>query len=201
MLIMIDPSVSGEFMKTDTQERSDAFWRKYLRRAKARRQYYRYKEGRYGSSYSEWIDLRKEEDTILSMSAHPSMLASFMSVSAPGSDERTPWMGLCGAKGEVSNRTLAYAILALNEFVLPAKDIPFGPTEEHDARTSGKYPPRERLLEYNDSNELHRHIKKGRNVLPLLAVYTLYAEQGSDLATERSIDHWFDAEEQEPEKP
>jgi hypothetical protein len=95
LLIAVDPGIANEFLGTDIQERSDAFWRKYFRKGKARRQFYQYAQ-RNDAAHPEIIDWRKQEDSILSMSAHPSMLASFVSIAPPGCDESSPWMGFFG---------------------------------------------------------------------------------------------------------
>jgi hypothetical protein len=95
----------------------------------------------------------------------------------------TEFPGYYGSKGDVSNRTLSYAIWALNEFPFYARYIPFGPADGGGGGTAASLPVGRRLITYDDADRAHRHIKKGRSVLSGLIAYTLGAGKTGELAT------------------
>jgi hypothetical protein len=99
------------------------------------------------------------------------MVAAVMSMASQG----TSLPGYWGSKGDVSNRTLRYAIWALNELPFYATYLPFGPEAGGEGGAAGSLPVGRRLITYNDTDRVHRHIKKGRSVLSGLIAYTLEA--------------------------
>jgi len=184
-LLVLRPELAEEFQRAETPEASNEFWNRYVRRGKVRKDLYGEIASALGddqSAIEEWRSWRREEDTILSMAAHPTSIGCFMSICVPGADESEAWLGLFGAKGDVSTRTLRYAIYALTD-LLVMHYFPFGEQGHFD---------RPAVIEFDPNDEFHRHVKDGRKVLfGLLHYVSSYANTHPELSAERSIDHWF----------
>ena len=152
VLLAVSPELRAEFDATDTPEASNAFWNKYMSKGKARRAISaRLGRGSTHDHYSTMKEWRKEEEQILSMCVHPSLLACQMSLLGD-SDERPVWPGCLGTLSSNSNRTLSYSIYASLGFLL----------EGYDALVNEGNEP---LIVLTEDNELHVHISHGRVVL------------------------------------
>lgn len=154
-LIVLKPSLATDFINLEDQDERNKFWWKHVKKARKIVHDYLATLGEVGEY--EAIDAwRQQEDTLLSMAAHPSFIASF--AAAVPSEFRG--LGYFGQRTTASNRTVHYAISALCDFLLVGLHVPF----EHGRGV----PP---LLKFNRRDPLHQYVKNGRIVLSALVRY------------------------------
>ncbi|MGQ0582385.1 MAG: hypothetical protein ACT4O6_10645 [Reyranella sp.] len=187
-LVAFRPAVAKEFVKTEDEEASNAFWYRHLSKGKTKkflnalRQIHDSSEAR---SLAEW---RASEEKMLSMAAHPSSKACFAAITAPGAKD-DDYRGSWGAKTEASVRTLTYAIIAIVEILPLSKHLLFS--------GAGRGKP---LVRFTKSNILHQRFSKGREVLNGLVGYLVDHQKDADLTQSRSVAHWF-ADSRNSESP
>lgn len=186
VLLSLAPEFIGPFFSSDTPETSNHFWHSRLARGKGRK-LIKERIGLADDLESEIKQWQKEEESILSMTIHPSIVACQMSLLQPGCDESTPWLPFLGAKTDSSQRTLCYAMFSSFYFLL------YGYAALFETST-------EPILQLNEDNELHRHVKYGRNVLIWLLMFVSEHPDWVEIAQTRTVDHWFTEQEQQGDK-
>ena len=129
---------------------------------------------------------RRQEEALLPMSIHPSILACQMAALAPGTEEQSFWPPCLGAKSDTSVRTLRYAIMTSTEFLSNGYESLF-----HDR------PP---IFSIDVNISTHRHIEKGQWVLLSLILFLVKYQDWEPLARMRSVDHWFEGEDADDNK-
>lgn len=161
-IVAIEPSIGREFVDTESNEDSNNFWSKYLRGgkkgSKARRLMRKawVKRG-LASDYQMAVEFDKwfyEYSDLLMMSSHPSWHGGALSNLVMGGQLKDGWLGMFGAKGEISTRTLHEAIKHITKFLYLSDDTPFRCSNEDKI-----------IMEYQKSDELQRHTKLGRDWL------------------------------------
>jgi hypothetical protein len=179
-LLTISPELMEPFSQTDTPEASNHFWHSNIARGKAKRVIGQHAQisDVYLRELERW---RREEESILSMTAHPSILASAMTLLTPGATEGDFWFGFFGAKTDSSNRTLQYAMLASLDLLAIGYD-----------RLVDAAEPDGPLVELSEKNELHDHIKYGRDVLMEILVFIVKHSDWDKLKATNSFERWFD---------
>jgi hypothetical protein len=165
------------FASSETAEASNHFWHSQLARSKARRYIDQEVYSSIGIS-SEAVEeirrWRKEEESVLSMTIHPSILACHMTWFQSGIDETRPWPPFLGAVSDSSQRTLCYAMFAGLEFLIIGYDALF---QSSDARRP--------LLELNEEDEFHRHVRYGLKVLMNLWKFIVEHQDSEELGPTR----------------
>ena len=165
IIVTLDPSISDEFCKTDSHEKSNEFWNNYFRGGrrvnKARRMMRnawmsRLKFEKYHDAvgFDNWL---YDSRDVLAMSGHPSWLGGYFSSIVLGTDYSDNWMGIIGSKGEISTTTLMDAVKHIYKYLVLSDDMPF-----EIESIEGK------ILVYDASQELERHIMIGRDFLKVL---------------------------------
>lgn len=178
----LDKSLIPLFLKTDTPERGNQFWHSKISKRKLRKRIDKHwkDELGLGDTYQAISEWRDEEESVLSMAAHPTMMSGFMATAVPGFKETQPWPGIFGARGATSIRTLAYAIFSVGDLALLVDDVPFKP---HERR-----PP---IVRYDKESELHVHVENGRRFVAQILLYVSINQDEPDLGDWSAIDHWF----------
>jgi hypothetical protein len=170
-LLIARPELTSEFEQEDFTT-SNEFWHRHVKGVKARRALWNSLGA--GSEQTEWYreitDWRKQEDTILSIAAHPSYVAAVMStfpldsvVSASASIEGP---GFIGHVTDASIRTLVYAMYSLFMLVALSR-FPFGEQQQFEP-----------LIVYDEKADAHRHIPAGRHVL--MGIIAFLSDKGAD---------------------
>lgn len=167
-LLVLRPELAPAFLKTQTDKTANEFWHRYIAKGKAKKVVYGEE-----AHLAEWREFRKQEDSILSMSAHPSYLAGVMAgllTDAETLDDY--WPPYLGVKSSASVRTLSYAITALFEFISLAHSLPFGDEKRNFS-----------IVPYDSSDGFHKYVKTGRVALAMLAVLITSVENGEDFSS------------------
>ncbi|MCW2286728.1 hypothetical protein M2323_004514 [Rhodoblastus acidophilus] len=170
-LLLVEPGLVAEFQK---EEFSDAnlFWHRNVKSLKARKAVIR---AAVGDSLdekflTEWLEWLREEDTILSLAAHPSFVAASMTRFLINSDDNPDgpleWPPFLGYVSDFSVRTLRYAILTASTPVIIA-DFPFGKR----GKLTGQ-------MKFDERESMHVAIEKERIVL--LSVIRFVIEEASE---------------------
>jgi hypothetical protein len=154
-LLITRPELTTEF-ELEEFTKANQFWHRFLKSEKARRALFNSIDSKSERSewYVEWSNWRKQEDTILSISAHPTFVAAAMSlipVHTRGS-KRPHLPAYLGCVSDASIRTMVYTMYSLLPVVASAA-FPFGGTQ---------FKP---LISFDQSVDLHRQIEAGRQVL------------------------------------
>jgi len=169
-----DPALASEFVAADTPETANAFYFRQLARGKLHKRLEAAWTGFFKSSgdAAKWFaDQQRRQGTLLSGTAHPSFAGGTQAVM--GFIEAMPeenWLGQWGAKSNMSVATIAlYTDCFLPLLLL--SDFPF----EGDAVST-------QPIAYDPDDEMHRHVKLGRQVLASLIL---------SLNTESNISHIY----------
>lgn len=156
-----DPALAREFVAADTPETANAFYFRQLARGKLHKRLEAAWAGFFQSSgdAAKWFaDQQRLQGTLLSGTAHPSFAGGTQAVM--GFIEATPeenWLGQWGAKSNMSVATIAlYADCFLPLVLL--SDYPFVGFDAVSAQP----------IAYDPDDEMHRHVKLGRQVLASL---------------------------------
>lgn len=164
LVLHFKPNLIAEFLKKKNHGENNDFWHKNISKGKARavvEQALKHLLFKENWMLDEWKKLRKEEDTILSESVHPSFIACFMNLLGP-INSQLHGNAFLGIKSETSIRTIRYAIFSLSEFMKVGILLPFMGNKVHGP-----------LVKYDDENPLHQHVKHGRDVLNNLFAFLL----------------------------
>ena len=174
-----DPALSVEFVKTDTAEEAKLFWQKHLRSDHIRKRMKRAWRKFFNEQpdcedaalwFAGWGNAFNEQ---LSATLHPSAMGGIFTAIAMNehySDEA--WIGAWGDKSDISAMTVfMYASFMFPILTLHRK-FPF---EGYEAQFGGH-------IIYDDTKEMNRHVKIGRDVLASLIL---------SLATEPNRLHVF----------
>jgi hypothetical protein len=167
-LLLRKPELEAEFATPNDWDASNKFWHKYIKSGKARKLALGDLEDTIedDSAFTEIMRFRREEETPLSLSSHPSYIGSIMAtwqLEADDSkkDEIVTWPGYAGRVSGASVRTIDYAIYTCL-FILIVDDFPFGTQSGHL-----KY------ADFEPGNSLCEQIEKGRPLLLNLAMRLL----------------------------
>lgn len=151
------PDFAGEFVKSDTPESAQQFWQSALRGGKIRR--------RVEAAWLEIFDNNNDSASwfanwgrgalpLLSGLAHPSFSGGvFSAIPLQTSYVGDNWLGFLGEKSDMSAETIyIYSQFSFPIFLL-SQSFPFEESEYYS------------FVEYEESNELHKHVKIGRTVI------------------------------------
>lgn len=185
-----EPTLADEFVKTDTPENAQAFWMTHLRGGKIRK---RVTEawldflGRENRETAEWFsNWGRNSIPMLSGLAHPSLgggLFSAIPLKSQYPDE--PWMGFFGDKAESSIDTIFIYLQFVFPVLLLNRSFPFGMGAPH-FRIKRRY---------KKSDELHRHVKIGRDVLASLILSLSKEENSRHVFPEIDMSIWPSADD------
>lgn len=171
------PELIEEFFNTQDEQQSNAFWHKHVAKGKARKILDERLTSIAGlgenDSFLEW---KRGTDAMLSMTVHPSYLASVMATFPPGSDALDNWPGMFGLKAEVSITTLSDSILTLIDFAFFWWDVPF----PHFAHPNP-------LVAFDEKNDWHVRARYGREVVLGLIDHLLRMREEGDLRPTRGL--------------
>ncbi len=173
--IVDDPLLAGEFVKADTPEASNKFYFDHVARRKLNRRVLAAWTRFFGSedgAASFFAHQQREFTQVLSGTAHPSFAGGFLSVlHFIEAQEGESWLGHWGAKSNLSVLTISIFTGCFMPLLL-LSNFPF---EGYDEWLSLPIP-------YDEADEMHRHVSKGRSVLASLIL---------SLSTESNIPHIF----------
>jgi hypothetical protein len=173
--IIDDSALAAEFVKADTPETSNKFYFDYLARQKLNRRVLAAWTRFFGSkdgAASFFAHQQRELAQVLAGTAHPSFAGGFLSVlHFIEAEEGESWLGHWGAKSNLSVLTISIFTTCFMPLLLLSK-FPF---EGYDDRLSLPIP-------YDPTDEMHRHVEKGRSVLASLIL---------SLSKESNIPHIF----------
>jgi hypothetical protein len=155
-LLVQSPSIAAEFNKTNSNERSNAFWHKYLSKNKPRRLFLDAWRSRMGSEFDaeRWDRWLYDFHGVLGMSLHPSFSGGVFSALTLRSLSKDNWPGFMGDRANISIDTFYHLIVHIWKVMLLFPDFPF-----HN-RDSSRFGVR-----YVEKDELHRHVRIGGKVL------------------------------------
>ncbi|TNF03811.1 MAG: hypothetical protein EP321_09040 [Sphingomonadales bacterium] len=160
--IIDDPALAAEFVTADTPETSNAFYFKYLARGKLHKRI-RTAWARFFQSANDAADFfaeqQRELGQVLSGTAHPSFAGGHLAATQfIQADPDENWLGHWGAKSNMSILTISIYTSCFMPLVLLGTAFPF---EGFDDWLSSP-------IDYDPTDELHRHVKAGRSVLASL---------------------------------
>jgi hypothetical protein len=179
-LLIVRPELVAEFCQENDSE-ANKFWHRHVKNLKARRALW-HAAAPDIKVPMEWDEWRKQEDTVLSVTAHPSFVAAVMSVVPLHRNDtgRTPllWPAHLGCVTDASIRTLRYAMYSL--FILAALNrFPFGQEGLFKA-----------LFTFDEGNNLHRSVQAGRQVL--VGIISFLSHEGfGNLHYEPPVPPWI----------
>lgn len=153
-----------EFAQADDRDQANKFWHRHMARGRGRaHMWHKMAASLDDRVVDSWKNWRKEEDTVLSLCAHPSYVAASMSniPRATDNEDAEGWPGFFGVVGSFSERTLCYAVTGLLDYVVMGKMPSFD--DETSLKTEDEF-----------VRELHAHIQAGRKVLPALFFRAMY---------------------------
>ena len=161
LAVIHQPSFADAFMKSDTPKGAQEFWQRHIRGGALRKRveaaWQDFFAGHENTEAAKWFaNWGRGSVPMLSGLAHPSLAGGLFSTiplkAQYGSDS---WPGFFGDKAEASVDTI-YILL---QFVFPVllldQGFPFDSPSRHFAVA--------RI--YDETDELHRHVKVGRNIL------------------------------------
>lgn len=156
-----DPLLASAFVAADTPETANAFYFKQLARGKLHKRLEAAWAVFFRSSgdAAEWFaNQQRRQGALLAGTAHPSFAGGTQAVM--GFIETSPdenWLGHWGAKSNMSAMTIALYADSFFPLVL-LSDYPFTGFEASLTRP----------IDFDPTNEMHRHVKLGRSVLASL---------------------------------
>jgi hypothetical protein len=170
MLLITRPELAKEFEQEDFRKANE-FWHRHVKSLKASKAVWNsLAAGSENTKWRiEWDDWIKQEDTVLSIAAHPSYVAAAMSViPLHSSDSKNAklWPAYFGGVTESSIRTLTYTIYRLGLLAAFTR-FPFGEREA--------FKP---LVIYDEKKDIHRLIEAGKHVL--LGILFFLSSEGRD---------------------
>ena len=160
--LLDDPGLACAFVDSDTPEGAKSFWETHLRGDKIRRRIKRawrqfFKENPEYESTGLWFagwgaGFQMELSSLL----HPSFAGGMLTALTGGGRRRHEnWLGVWGGRSDASVET----VLILASFMFPVlllhPTFPFEGFEDHLGA----------CVAYDERDELHRHVRIGRNVL------------------------------------
>jgi hypothetical protein len=161
-----DPTLADEFVKSDVPEGAKAFWKLHVSRGslqkkmtKAWESWFKGKQPKAAAWFANW---GRQSNGKLSAMIHPSFAAGMLSA-IPFKTKHAPnenWLGIWGDKSDGSVDTIyMYASFMFPIFLLH-DNFPF---DDFNAYLCSP-------IAFDESNELHRHIKNGRSILASLVL-------------------------------
>jgi hypothetical protein len=161
VLIVLKPSVAAEFNRSDRNERSNAFWHKFISRGKIRAMTESIWLSRFGADFDAkgWDQWLYQYHGVLGMAVHPSFSGGTFSALALGSGSNDKWIGFLGERADISTDTFYHLVLHLWKMTALFPEFPF----RNDVSEG-------LCLRYAKNDELHRHVKTGSGVLMALLV-------------------------------
>jgi hypothetical protein len=173
--IIDDPALATEFVTAETPESANAFYFRQLARGKLHKRieaaWARFFKSKDGAAQF-FANQQRELGQLLAGTAHPSFAGGHQAVIGfIQSDPNEKWLGHWGAKSNMSVLTISIYTSCFMPLLL-LSDFPF---EGFDAWL--RCP-----IDYDPSDEMHRHVKAGRSVLASLIL---------SLSKESNIRHIF----------
>ena len=109
VLIIHSPSIAKEFNKSDSKERSNAFWHKHISRGKVRKLSLEIWKSRLGEEFDAdaWDDWLYNFHGVLGMSIHPSFSGGIFSALSLGSMSEDKWIGFLGDRADIGRHILS----------------------------------------------------------------------------------------------
>lgn len=163
--LMDDPSLASEFVKSDTPESAHAFWKGHLRGPLIRRRIETAWRKFFTSDHTEEHDMAdwfskwaSKSNKELSGTLHPSYAGGvFSTIPLKTKYNNENWLGVWGDKSDGSSETIFIYCKFMFSILMLTRGFPF------------ETPHKEVLpINYNKGDELHRHIKIGKDVLASL---------------------------------
>ncbi|OCJ18322.1 hypothetical protein A6U87_05385 [Rhizobium sp. AC44/96] len=168
--VVHQPTFADEFVKSDTPEASHLFWQTHLRGGKLRRRitaawadFFTTNAAHERSTATEtFANWGRGSNALLSGSTHPSFGGGLLAaIPLKGKYEDENWLGTWGDKADFSVNT----IYIITQFIFPVlilgSNFPFGFVREGDT---------EPFRAYDRNQELHRHVRTGRDILASLII-------------------------------
>jgi hypothetical protein len=160
--ILNEPKLSSEFAKSDTPAEAKKFWEAHLASGKIRRKMHsawaklldREESGDAAQWFADW---GYSSNDILSAMIHPSIGGGMFTL-IPSKIKYEPeenWLGILGDKSESSVGTIHIYASFMFAILILHRDFPFNGYNKYF----------QVKMRYNDNDEMHRHVKIGRDIL------------------------------------
>ncbi|WP_290809484.1 hypothetical protein [Ferrovibrio sp.] len=170
------PEFSEDFIKSNTPEGAEEFWRAYLRGGKIRKRvtlaWRDFFDGHEDTA--EWFgNWGRSSHVILSGLTHPSFAGGFFTTLTPKEkhvDEN--WLGIWGDKSVLSVDTVYIFLKFAFPVLLLSRQFPF---EGFDGSLAMP-------ILYDETDEFHRHVRIGRDILASVVL---------SLSTDENMRHVF----------
>lgn len=173
--ILHAPAFAESFVASDTPEAAQKFWEQHLRGGKIRRRvtaaWNDFMKGDNDPAAQWFANWGRSSQPILSGISHPSYGGALHAL-IPGKVkyETDQWLGMLGEKSDDSTNTIYTYLHYLFPILLLSRKFPFDGCGAHIQRA------------YDETNELHRHVQIGRDILASLIL---------SLGTETNKPHIF----------
>ncbi len=175
VMLIHEPKVASDFIDADGPEENQKFWEKHIRGGRLRKSTRRVLQDVLGDDQAELADWLSNwggrDEKILGGLAHPSWAGGYFSaITFKAMREDEAWLGIWGDRADVSAETIFMYIKRLLPLIIFSGEFPFDFDKDLLDR------------EYDEKNEIHWHVEKGRAVLGSLLL---------SLADERSSGRFF----------
>jgi hypothetical protein len=183
--LLHDPSLAEHFVLSDTPEGAKEFWQEHLRSGRIRRRvraawhdfFQTSPQDQIVNSIANWT---LESQELLSGLLHPSVAGGiFTAIPLKTIHVEENWLGLWGDKADMSVETISMYVHFMWPILLLSRGFPF---EGFDGWMSEPIP-------YDKTNELHRHVKLGRDILASF-VLSIGSESNSHIFPEIDMSVW-----------
>lgn len=165
--ILSEPRLAEEFVNTDTPEGADKFWKTHLgyggirkRMLAAWQEFFSKEDSR---ETAEWFaNWGNSSNKILSSMIHPSLAGGlFTAIPFKAKYDDENWLGVWGDKSEGSVDTVFIYASFMFPVLLLHHEFPFSGFDACMGNGG---------LKYDESNEMHKHVKIGRDILASLVL-------------------------------
>jgi len=179
-LLVLKPEAVVDFLNTHEADSSNAFWYRHLSKGKARKVINDWRKKLAPDGLDDHLKWRSQEDGILSMAAHPSIMASIAATMTLDDRDDESRLAFWGVKSENSIRTISCAIYTAAEIPLFAGQVLF-----EDRGNAGP------IVRYADSDILHKHLKQAREVVVGLVLYAVAERTSAELKYIKPVSRSF----------
>ncbi|MFN3625548.1 MAG: hypothetical protein ACK4TP_15975 [Hyphomicrobium sp.] len=170
--LSLHPELASKFRATQDNKRSNSFWRKHVKGGGPNGSLVRQAlteaivgKGVEPDEARRFVDWFYSGSDILLMSSHPSFSGAFFSNIVLGTPEDDLWLGIFGAKGEVSVGTIHVLMKHVFKFLVVIGDAPF---------RVGSGAKSIKVMNYKPNDEFHRHVRLGAGTL--MSLYALIGD-------------------------
>lgn len=177
--LLDDPALSIAFVKSDTPETAKEFWDKHLAKGGIRKRIFtaweRFVDDDQHRELAKWFsNWGASSHQMLSSLSHPSFGGGlFAAVPFQEKYDDEDWLGFWGDKASASAETISIYCSFMLPILLLNGGFPFDGFEEQMADGN---------VVFDETNELHKHVKHGRGVLCSLIL---------SLSTDSNREHVF----------